>query len=408
MQAIAAMGVTPTGGGGGIPSGSPLVDNVVFYTSPGETAGYNAFGYAYMTNNYWVLNGFKKSDNHVAEGDFAIAYSLDGGVTSTLTTVKTGAGDVQTSQGTFYVDNVSGYMYALTIQAANNPSGFKLIDCYRILITDWQTDPAGALWTSVGQLDIAGYDNTLVVGDLWGDVIKLPSGKIRVPVHLKNDSINRHVAKWIDSSDDGATWSWGNNILDRTATGAFPNNPFSEINPIITHVGGTDATTKVVIRLRNEAPTTVFWTHVKSPDGGDTCTVDTTNAYGYEFDATPPIPISGRLSPTSGNVIDVTGTRQTISGSNHFDIEWCEYDPDDVYNNPNPKTSAVLHDDFLTGTDIYCNVTGNIEIHFGYPMTFINQFDGSMWIHFYDVHYPDTDWLGGVIKTRIRQKKITT
>lgn len=392
---------TITGGSPPPSGGTPLVDNSIVHTSPGISKGYNAFAYPSVLSDDSLIAGFKKSDNHAAQGDFAILRSLDGGVTSTIYYVRTAGGIVQTSQCTFYRDSVSGYLYALNVDAntTGNSPDFLKVETYRILESSFIANPS-ANWTQTNTVDFTGYASGMVIGDLWGDVLKMPSGKLLVPVHMRHTSSARHIALFIESSDDGATWSIGNVILDKVGGGSFPGGSFSEVNPVITEVGASDATTKIVVLLRNESY--AYYTHVKSADGGSTFTEDTTTPFGYDFFSADKVPISSKLH--GGYIYCTIGSRNYVAPNNNCKLEVLRLSPSDVYNNPNPKTSANLTI-LKTGTDIYLNVTNNDLIHYGYPMLFTDS-AGDLWLMYYDEHDPNTDWLGGAIKTRLIIKKV--
>jgi hypothetical protein len=389
---------------------SGLVDNTIIYTSPTDAKGYPAFASAPSPlSDGSLVTGFKKSADHASQGDFAIVKSTNGGLTSSLHYVRTASGIVQTSMGTFYRDAVSGYLYALTVDAntSGNSPNFLKVDTYRILESSFIADP-DANWTQTTTVNFNGYASGMVISDLWGAVLKMPSGKIRVPISLRNTSTTRHIALFIESTDDGATWTIGSTpILDITATGTFPSTQFSEVNPVIVENGATDATTKIVVLIRNESY--ALWTHVKSSDGGTTWTQDNTYNFGYYFSDISPISELNYGSPQhipvcsilhDGTMYSVIGYRGTSSGTNKDVIAVMSMSVSEFFNNPQPKTTVTVTA-LKSGTQIYNNVLNGDQIHFGYPELF-HWTDGSLWLVYYDEYDPTSAWVSdGNPKTRL-------
>lgn len=384
------------------------VNNAVFYTSPDELKGYNAFGYAFSLSDGSIVNGFKKSDNHAGQGDFGVALSTDGGNTSEIHYVRDANGTiVETSQGTFYRDTASGYLYALTIDAnySGNSPYFLKIQTYRILEETFISNP-DANWEVTNVVDFTGYETDMVIGDLWGDVLKMPSGKILVPIHLRNTSTARHIALFIESTDNGETWGIGNVILDKVGGGSFPNGSFSEVNPVISTMGNADNNTTIVVLLRNE--TYGLFTHVKSTDGGATWVELTARTFGSDFDATvlygSPccIPISSRYH--KGYIYSVIGYRGNSAGQNYGQITVLRLSVSDFETYGATRPSAVVTT-LRSTTQIYNNVINGDQIHFGYPMLFVS-FYGELWCQWYDEHSTSADWLNGDIKCRLMQTKV--
>jgi hypothetical protein len=389
-----------------------LVNNAVFYTSPSEAAGYTAFGYPTVLGDGSVIIAAKKSDNHAGQGNFVIVRSTDGGQTSSLTTIKTSGGDIETSQGSFFRDAVNGYLYCLTIDAtlSGNSPNFTKIETYRILESAFLANPSTATWTQTTTIDFTGYETGMVIADLWGSPIQLPSGKVMVPMSLRNTSTARTIGLFLETSNAGSTWSIGVEFADRVGSGGFPGSSINECNPVIVEVGASDATTKIVVLAR--AVSHGYWIHFKSSDGGSTWTEDVTNAFGYRYDngggtittgAPANIPIDSKLH-SDGYIYSVIGYRGTVGGNNINKLVALKMLAADFFANTSYPASAVTWD-VVGEADVYNDVINEDEIHWGYPMLFFAP-NGSLWAHYYDTHDPSSEWLGGLEKTRIMQVKI--
>lgn len=385
----------------------PLVDNIVFYTSPGEAKGYNAFGTPDVLFSSAKINAFKKSDNHAAGGDFVIVYSIDGGATTTIHNIKTASGNVHCAQSSFYADKEAGFMYALSLDETNaaNTTTFKLIDIYRISISLFEADQ-NANWTKITSLNVDTFDASLSIGDLWGRAYKNSAGKVRFTVHLRattaGGSNGRHLIKFIDTPDSGATWTWGATVADQTEGGTFATSVGSEAN--ICDLGSDD----VVALWRNE--NFGYWIFFLSTDGGDTWTRDTVNAFGYSFDnwggtvsGTAHIPITCLLN-NDGFVYSVIGARGYTAPNNHCTIGLLRMSRADFIANTYNPASATAYI-LVTEPEVYINTTNNDVIHFGYPELY-KDLSGNLWFDYYDEHDPSTDWLLGEIKCRVMQRKL--
>lgn len=392
-----------------ISESSELLENTIFYTSPDEVDGYNAFGYPSVLSNGWKINAFKKSSTHAAQGGFDIAYSLNGGLTSTLTTIKTGSGDVECAQLSFFYDSTAEFMYALSIDDthAGNATSFKVIEIYRISVASWISNPDGALWTKIQELDVDDYDNTLSIGDLYGRAYINPDGVIRFTCHLKTTGIGassgRHVGVFIDTDDDGLTWTWGATIVDQTAGGTFATSVGSELDAVGLSGGN------VVVLWRNE--NYGYWIHLSSTDGGDTWSRDIVNGWGYDYNSfggaysgntVGSIPVSGILK--DGLVYTVIGGRGADGGGNHFGLVLMTTTEAhfiaNTYNAAGVETYILIPE-----ADIYSDVINTSGDHWGYPEMY-QDLSGELYFDYYDAHDPYTEWLGGETKCRIIQRKI--
>jgi hypothetical protein len=260
-------------------------------------------------------------------------------------------------------------------------------------------------------IDFTGYATNVVISDLWGDPIKMPSGKVLVPISLRSTADARTIGLFLETTNSGSTWTIGTPFADRVGSGTFPGSGFNELNPVLTEVGASDATTKLVVLAR--AVSHGYWIHFRSSDGGSTWTEDVTNAFGYSFDnwggvcaygSPSQIPISSRLH-YDGNVWSVIGYRGYAAGLNHLAVVSLKLSASDFFNNtynpPSGQTYMVVPE-----SDVYNNDTNNDVIHFGYTMLFWDA-TGKLWCHYYDESDPSSGWLNGDIKTRLMQVKIT-
>lgn len=382
-----ATGEGGTGGGGG-PYNATTVEGVV-YQNTGDAQGYN--GFPYPLNNVSdgsLITFWKKSSDHAGAGAVALSRSIDGGVTwSAPVSVKVGGSVISADTLTAYKMRTSNYVILAWQTFAVTPD---ITYFARILESDLIANIAAPNFTACGSVTY-GYANHK--GYHFDNPIELPSGKMRLAYYSFPDTgYTGTKAGWVDSSDNGATWALGNDIVVKTG-GAFPNGNISESCPVITHMGVTDATTKVVVISRNEEYG--YFTHSASSDGGNTFTIDTTWNFGYEFGSISSIPVSSILHGSS--VYVVAGTREVSGGVDAFKLKWLIISPDDLFANTHPLGVTANVHTYTPNASTY-----NMDvIHWGYPIVF-HDWAGELWCHVYDA----TD--GGFVlnKEKIHQLKI--
>jgi hypothetical protein len=375
------------GGGGSETYTAPTVEGVV-YTSPADVQGYNGFPYPLSkVSDGSLITFWKKSSTHAGAGEVACARSINGGLTWTKGAVKVGGSFISADTLTVYKMRSSNYVILAWQTFAITPNVTYFA---RILESDLIANIATPNFTACGSVN---YNHTNHKGYHFDNPIELPSGKLRLAYYTLPDSgFTGSKAGWVDSTDNGATWALGNDIVVQSG-GGFPNGIISESCPVITHVGATDSTTKVVVLCRNEEYG--YWAHCKSANGGDTFTKDTTWNFGYEFNSYQ-IPLSSRLH-VDGLVYVAAGTREASAGINQFKLKWLMLTPDTLYNNTHPLgVSPVVHS-YVPNSSTY-----NVDvIHWGYPILF-HDWQDELWCHVYD--YKD----GGFVsdKLKIHQLKI--
>lgn len=379
--------VSPVEAPGGPTYTAPTIEGLV-YVSPTDTNGYNGFPYPLSNVSDGSLVTFwKKSGNHVAAGEVACARSIDGGATWTKGAVKVGGTFISADTLTAYKMKASNYVILAWQTFAITPNVTYFA---RILESDLLANITAPNFTACGSVT---YNQPNHKGYHFDNPIELPSGKLRLAYYTLPDAgYAGSKAGWVDSTDNGATWALGNDIVVQSG-GGFPNGVISESCPVITEVGATDDTTKVVILCRNEDYG--YWTHVKSADGGNTCIKDTTWNFGYEFDSYQ-LPFSSKLH-SDGFVYVVAGTRNAPGGADNFKLQWLKLTPSALYNNTHPLGVSPVASSYVPNSSTY-----NVDvIHWGYPVLF-HDWQGELWCHVYD--YKDGGYVAD--KLKIQQLKV--
>jgi hypothetical protein len=362
------------GGGGGTTYFEPTIEGLV-YQSPTDVQGYNGFPYPLSNvSDHSLITFWKKSSTHAGAGEVAIARSINGGLTWTKGAVKVGGSFISADTLTVYKMRSSNYVILAWQTFAITPNVTYFA---RILESDLIANISTPNFTACGSVN---YSHVNHKGYNFDNPIELPSGKMRMCYYTLPDSgFTGSKAGWIDSTDNGASWSIGNDIVVKSG-GTFPNGNISESCPVITHVGATDGTTKVVVLSRNEQYG--FWTHSKSSDGGNTFTTDTTWNFGYEFGGSVgSIPVSSILF--NGNVYVVAGTREAPGAVNAFKLKWLIIPPDALYNNTHPLGLTPVVSSYVPNSSTF----NTDVIHWGYPIVFID-WQNKLWCHVYDYVSP--------------------
>jgi hypothetical protein len=376
-----------SGGGSTGPYNATTVEGVV-YQNGGETFGYN--GFPYPLNNVSdgsLITSWKKSSEHALAGEIAVARSIDGGATWTKGAVKVDGVAITADTLTMYKMRTSNYIILAwqTFAATPNITYFA-----RITEANFIANFPNPNFTSCGSVT---YTHANHKGYHFDNPIELPSGKMRLAYYTLPDSgFTGSKAGWVDSTDNGATWAVGNDIVVKSG-GGFPNGVISESCPVITFMGATDATTKVVVLCRNEEYG--YWTHCASANGGNSFAVDTVWNFGYEFGTVSSIPVSSILH--GGNVYVVAGTRESSGGIDSFKLKWLIIPPDDLWENVHPLGVTANVHSYTPNASTY-----NLDvIHWGYPIVF-HDWEGKLWCHVYDAND------GGFVlnKEKIHQLKI--
>lgn len=360
---------TGSSGGGGGPYNEPTVEGVV-YQNTAETQGYNGFPYPLSNvSDGSIISFWKKSGDHAGAGQVKLGRSIDGGLSWAYGVAKVDGTEISNDTLTVYKMRSSNYVIMAWQTFAVTPN---VVYFARILESDLIANITSPNFTSCGSVTFTHANHK---GYNFDNPIELPSGKMRMCYYTFPDSgFTGGKIGWIDSTNNGASWSLGNDIVNKTG-GSFPNGLVSESCPVITHMGASDATTKVVVLSRNEEYG--YWTHSASSDGGDTFTTDTTWNFGYEFGTVSSIPVSSILH--NNLVFVVAGTREVSGGVDNFKLKWLAIDPDDLFANTHPLGVTAFVHSYTPNASTY-----NMDvIHWGYPIVF-HDWAGILWCHVYD------------------------
>jgi hypothetical protein len=349
---------------------------------------YTAFPWVDGLSNGKVVSLYKESANHAAAGPLMFGVSNGSIAYNYIPLVVSGYGAVVGS-------NLS----------------LKVLSGNRILVT-WQTDSVsspmyaakstdeGNTWTYVGSLtyhtaaDTVG--NTGYYAAQYGKPVEMPSGKVLQPYYdAPVNSADHQHSGFVEFNSSLTTMTLGSFISNQSGA-AFPNGIMSEVFVVVTQVGVTDATTKLVAIERNESYEA--FTHFRSADGGVTWTRNDT----YLMNVFAPTGVIDKY-PIS-DIVWKGGKFYLFAGirvSGDYYIAYSSITSTDLYNNTSAGYSALVR-----VADCYADVNAASN-DCGYPTVVNREFPGinEVLVQWYD---SDSTWDGvtGEKRERIIQKAI--
>lgn len=340
------------------PSISALIDD------SGGAEAYNAFPQPALMSDGSILSMWKRSIDHASIGPMMLGRTVDGGATWAKRQITIGGVDIECAALTL---GVSGAYVVLSYQ---DDTDYDTVKFARCLQADLQDDFAGADFTACGSLAFdADYTSSP-----FGSLVNLPSGKIYFPYY--EIGINANVGKCknglLQSTDNGATWTFGPTIYTEAGVNPVPGTQCSEMAVGIIELGVNDATTKLVVYMRNE--TNAYYSQGHSDDGGATWTMDAVN-YFYEYG------LQVQRSPLSvmlhDGLVYILDGRRNLSGV--YTLEYVTCTPADArvnnqlgYSDPNTVLPWDANAD-----------TNGAALDWGYGMLF-HDIHGALLAHFYD------------------------
>jgi hypothetical protein len=350
---------TAPSGGGSYPA---TYEGVIY-----DDGYYNGFPFTDTLSNGDIFSVHKKSDAHAPKGPLIMLQSSDGGVTNSATQVT--------------VDGTPIEIAALSF--GRIPSTGRLLLAYcddetYTFIKFAKSDDEGATWTQTDSLNFgSGYSTSPSPVKM----LVMPSGKIRMGYYAFGLGANPAIIGFINSTDDGESWTVGEEIFSHGGTG-FGDNKGHEFGFVITDNTGVDSTCKMIVLVRN-ADFGSAYMHYYSADGGATWntsfTVDDPGGYSrhymYNFgvgSAASPVDIIEH----NDSIYVVAGHRNEATGI--YQLQYIVTTKDNAYiNNVNNWGSVI-------SLRYYNAVTLGSSIDCGYPVFFKNRL-GELWVRDYDV-----------------------
>lgn len=218
------------------------------------------------------------------------------------------------------------------------------------IIVDWQTttagpinfaysDNRGATWTSATNSFTypSGY-----IGAQFGKIIQLGGGGLLkfyylVPSNPEDPTING----CLKSTDNGATWAkladiairdkWDGGVESGNDAIIAGRGGTTEIHGVVTEMGESDATTKVVVLLRPVEHSGHF--HYRSADGGATWErLSGTSSYFSDFNTYGPT-VEGRIPLHTVSHNDSIYVFAGLRQSGNYRIAYTSVTPANFYNN---------------------------------------------------------------------------
>lgn len=300
-----------------------------------------------------IVSLYKESETHGGSGPLMIARSKNGGVTWNKWQVNVG-GLISTVAMSLAVYGNRIYI-AWNLSSATNEYYFAY------------SDNAGDTWTSAGSvtLSLTGYASIL-----FQKIQRLTSGKLLQAYYtIPADPVaDPYIQGFIQSTDNGVSWAQGPiinsqfaKLASETAGEALAAGRGVVAEPciMITEVGASDATTKMIAYLRNEEY--AGFTFCYSSNGGTTWARQT-GVVMTNFD-----PTSYRR-PVS--MINYNGTMYIFCGNRalgDFGSEYITCTPAQLFANDKANYSAVtrFHDGVA---DTYASAND-----YGYTNPFIDE-----------------------------------
>lgn len=275
-----------------------------------------------------IVTLYKESETHGAAGPIVIQRSGNGGATWTRIPVVVGGSPISAVAMSLAVYGSRIYI-SWNLSSATNVYYFAY------------SDDAGDSWVSAGSVTLAltGY-----ISILFQKIKRLQSGKLLQCYYaVPADPVaNPYINGFLQSTDNSVSWSVGPVIVSQFAklvsetagqALAAGRGVVAEPSVVITEVGASDATTKMVCYLRNEEYD--GFTFCYSADGGATWTRQT-GVVMTNFD-----PTSYRR-PVS--MINYNGTMYIFCGNRKagdFGSEYITCTPAQLYANDKSNYSSV-------------------------------------------------------------------
>lgn len=326
---------------------------------------YNGFPFPIMLSNGTIVSIYKKSTDHAGKGPMTFASSFDGGDTWSEFQIVVGTTAIECA--------------ALSVGLL--PSGRICIayqdDELYTSIKFAYSDDEGATWVYAGSLSFgAGYSSSPSPVKM----IVMPSGKIRMGYYKFGLGANPAIIGFIVSTNNGASWSFGETIFSHNGTG-LGDEKGHEFAFGITDNTGTDGTCKMIALVRRDVGSTYL--HYYSADGGATWQTDFTEDPGvggpfsrhylYAFAVPSQQPVD--IAIKDGYTWVLCGNRNL---SVALRLQWIRATNADSYTNIFSNWSSV------TNVLTFNATTMGSDIDCGYPVHFIDN-TNRLFVHYYDV-----------------------
>lgn len=329
---------------------------------------YNGFPFPAIMSNGDIICLYKKAGGHAPKGPMTLARTTNGGTSW--------------SEQQITVDGDSIECAALSLVVLSSD---------RILIA-YQDDD---FYTQVkfAYRDGFGYDFTFsdsldfgvgFIGSISPiKMIVMPSGKIRLPIYSLEPDGSPTKTAFINSTDNGATWTYGEEIFSSTGSG-YPDFYGNEFSCVITDNTGVDSTCKMAVYVRSDQAGVKL--QYRSSNGGVTWTKDLTEDAGVGgpysrylfYGAVGTNPVDMIIHNDSAYM--VSGTRIASGGGFGFTLQVRVTTKENAFTNnhniwKDVPVDTLLHFNAETlGSDIDC----------GYPLLF-HDGNGELWCMYYDI-----------------------
>lgn len=365
----------------------PSIETV--WNDDGGSLPYNGFPWPDTLSNGAIITTWKRAANHADKGPIMLSRSNDGGTTKSTRQLTVDGSPVQCASLGF---KRIGSRVFVCYQDSNSPVP---ADDYKEVSFAWCDEDdlinhfSTATFTSAGTLNLPSppADHYWTAAP-FGKMLQLPSGKILQPFYRllvdisvpETPVVVQSIAEFIESTNNGVSWAFGDIICDHAGTDVF-DAITSEIYVVITELGVSDETTKMVAIIRNESHG--VFTHTKSADGGATWTRDYTEdaGVGGPFSRALFYPLDGSIAKIPVHLVVHEGTAYIFAGlrrAGNFTISYITCTPAQLYSNIKSNYSgetvlAELNADTL-GAAIDC----------GYCEWFIDYFN-TLVLQWYDI-----------------------
>lgn len=370
---ITSLGVTTTGGED--TTVAKTFDHIIE-----DNGNYASFPFFTTLPNGKLIGTVKDGPSHVAAGVMNLYISEDGGATYTKRPIKRDG--VQVSAYNLGLDAIGSRILFRYIDSTTPGTQVKIV----------YSDDEGLTWNNSTTYSIG---RTMYPFDR---IIKMPSGKVYWPWYTEGDGTTTSICALMQSTDNGITWTAGPTVAEHTGSGTdyyAVEQYTSEMSIIISHMGATDATTKLIALLRPELSPTFggeLFMFYHSSDGGVTWAEGSRSEADRTYSAEYPAGVlpfllyefSGSEGPFppalilyNDEIYLFVGWRKTGS----YQISYIKGTPDDWF--VNLQTNYTARTIVVPSTDSLANTLGGYQ-DWGYPQPFIDYF-GQLCIAYYDV-----------------------
>lgn len=358
-QVVGFLPVYTSGGGGG---SYPATYQGVIY----DDGYYNGFPFTDTLSNGDIFSVHKKSDAHAPKGPLIMLKSSDGGVTNSATQVTVNGTPIEIA----------------SLSMGRIPSTGRILIAYcddetYTFIKFAYSDNEGVSFTYADSINLgSGYSSSPSPVKM----LVMPSGKIRMGYYAYGLGANPAIVGFINSTDDGESWTIGENIFSHGGTG-YGDNKGHEFAFVVTDSTGVDSTTKMIAMIRNADAGCCFM-HYYSADGGATWNTSFTEDnpggysrhYFYNFgSSTTAAPMD--LIVHNDSVYMVTGYRDQTT--NIFSLQVIRTTKANAYTNNKFNWTTVdtlrFYNAGTLGSDIDC----------GYPVFFKTR--NGLFVRDYDI-----------------------